>query len=350
MSGTCDTFLQVTPRLTVLSDIPPGLLECPTRSLAGLLPGPTLIHLPGRIPEPLFATVLLHGNEPTGFEALCEVLRRYRPRGLPRALSIFIGNVAAAARGVRALPEQADYNRVWPGTPSPEYPEARLMRQVVDDIAARAPFASIDLHNNSGINPHYACVSRLEPEFLHLARLFSRIAVYFERPAGAQTIAMSAHCPSVTVECGRIGTSDGLSHAVEFIEACLHLSHFPEHPLAAQDIEILHTLAIVKVPSEVSMSFDGTPADIRFRPDLDHLNFAPAAAGTALGRVSANPKARLMVLPGNRVDGIGGWFDYSEHEIRLARPAIPAMLTCDADAVRADCLCYLMRRIEAPSQ
>jgi hypothetical protein len=34
---------------------------------------------------------------------------------LPRSLSLFVGNTAAAEQGVRHLPEQPDYNRVWPG-------------------------------------------------------------------------------------------------------------------------------------------------------------------------------------------------------------------------------------------
>ena len=32
-------------------------------------------------------------------------------------------------------------------------------------------------------------------------------------------------------------------------------------------------------------------------------------------------------------------------EIRLVRPVIPAMATGDGNAVRLDCLCYLMHRI-----
>ena len=40
-----------------------------------------------------------------------------------------------------------------------------------------------------------------------------------------------------------------------------------------------------------------------------------------------------------------GYFDYSGGEIRLARRAIPAMLTLDPNAVRLDCLGSLMHRV-----
>lgn len=334
--------------LNVIDRLPAGLLECDARDLAALLPGPTLIHLPGRQTAPLFLTVLLHGNETTGFDALRAILTRHLRAGLPRALSVFIGNVAAAAQGVRTLPGQSDYNRVWPGTPMPHLPEADLMRQVFDQIAARQPFASIDLHNNSGINPYYGCVARLVQPFLHLARLFSRVVVYIEAPLGVQSIALASLCPAVTVECGRIGTQEGIARAAELIEACLTLSHFPAHDIARNDIELLHTVAVVRVPPQATISFDDSVADIRFRADIDHLNFSPLAAGTVLARTAPMASAELEVVPAYNGREVRPWLEYTHGEIRLARPAIPAMLTRDPQAVRADCLCYLMEPLAPP--
>lgn len=332
--------------LNVLDDLPPGLLDGRVADLAGLLPGPTLIHLPGRLSDPLFVSVLLHGNEETGFDAVCEVLRRYDGGVLPRAMSLFIGNIAAAANGVRTLPGQTDYNRAWPGTQTPDCAEARLLQELVEHMRGRKPFASIDIHNNTGLNPHYACVTRLEQPFLHLARLFSRVVVYFKRPVGVQAGAFALLCPSVTLECGRIGTKTGVAHAMEFIDACLHLSHFPQHAVTPHDIELLRTFAIVKVPPRVSFSFDGSPADIRFRPDIDHLNFSPVPAGTSFGRVAPGSGAQLEVTPGGEDVEFEACFEYRDGEIVLTHPVVPAMLTRDPQAVRLDCLCYLMQRVD----
>ncbi len=336
-------------QLNVLDHVPAALLDCDARALHRLLPGPTLIHLPGRTPQPLFLTVLLHGNETAGFDAFRAVLRRRGNASLPRALSVFIGNIEAAAQALRTLNTQADYNRVWPGTASPGLPEAALMRQVYDQVAARHPFASVDLHNNSGLNPHYGCVAKLEQPFLHLARLFSRVIVYIERPRGVQSVAMAQLCPAVTAECGRIGSPEGVAHAIEFIEACLSLSHFPAHDVLQRDVELLHTVAVVKVPPAVSFSFDGSAAQICFRPGLDHFNFSPLPAGTVLARTHSSPPAKLEVIGGHTNNDHSSWFDYLDGEIRLARPAIPAMLTRDVPAVRADCLCYLMEPMTLPT-
>jgi len=342
MNGMSET--KVNP-LNIVESLPPGLLEAEAGTLEALIGGPTLIHLPGRRAEPLFVTVLLHGNETTGFEAVQAVLRRWQGKTLPRALSVFIGNVAAARAGLRRLPGRPDWNRVWPGTETPEAAEAALMAQVVERMRARRPFASIDIHNNTGINPHYACVVRTEPAFLHLARLFGRIAVLFERPFGVQATALAGLCPAVTVECGKIGGRSGVEHAAEFIEAVLHLDHFPPHAPAAQDLDLLQTVAIVRVPPEATFSFDGGAADFRFRGDLDHLNFREMKPGAAFGHRAPGSAAHLLELPGGEVPLEGTCFDYADGEIRLVRPLVPAMLTTDPLAVRNDCLCYLMRRI-----
>lgn len=334
--------------LTRFDHVPEALLETSAGDLRRHLPGPSLFRIPGRRPEPLFVTALLHGNEDTGLAAVQAVLRRHRETQLPRTLYVLIGNLEAAAAGVRTLPGQIDYNRCWPGTPDPDTPEARIMAEATAIVAAERPFASIDIHNNTGNNPHYACINRLGEPFLHLARLFSHTVIYFEKPLGVQSAALAPYCPSITIECGRPGVPAGTRHAAELIEAALALSHFPDHPVPEGDVDILQTFAIVKVPEEASFTFDGGPADIMLRPDLDRLNFSELEPGASFGRLGGGARYRLVVAPGAD-EGIGGdldsYFSYDGGDIRLARSAVPAMLTLDPNAVRLDCLGYLMHRI-----
>ncbi len=329
----------------VLDSVPPEFLNCPPERLVDVLPRPTLFDLKGRDPRPLFVSVLLHGDEETGLEAAQELLRRHLAKGLSRSLLLFVGNVEAAAAGVRTLPGQRDFNRIWPGTPLTEDPFAR-MAQFVFDYAARRPlFASVDIHNNTGFNPHYGCVSRLEPKFLALARLFSRTIVHSERPLGVQTNAFTRLCPAVTVECGKVGEGKARDHAIELLEACLSIAELPDHPPSPQDLNPLRTYVIARVPPTATLSFDGAPADFMFPADLDHLNFSELAAGATFGRVGDGAQ-RLELAPGDGAETAPeGYFDYADGEIRLARAAIPAMLTTKPAAVRQDCLCYLMHRI-----
>ena len=56
--------------LTRLDQLPPGCLTVRAVDLWRIAPGPTLIHLAGRRAEPLFVSILLHGNEDVGLHAV----------------------------------------------------------------------------------------------------------------------------------------------------------------------------------------------------------------------------------------------------------------------------------------
>jgi len=331
-----------------LDCLPRGLLSLDATELVYHLDGPALIHLPGRQTAPLFVSVLMHGNETVGWEAIRRLLKRYDGgQDLPRAVSLFIGNISAAAQGLRRLPGQPDYNRVWPGEEESHTPEHAMMQQVVAIMRQRQPFASVDMHNNTGINPHYACVNRLDCRFLHLANLFSRTVVYFLRPKGVQSMAMADLCPSVTLECGKVGQAHGVEHALEYLEACLHLAEHPVHPLAAQDIDLFHTVAQAKVRETVSFSFTQDESDIVFAPDIDHMNFRELPSGTSLGSLNVNDSQLLDVRDESGRDVADRYFVVEDGQLCLARPVMPSMLTTDENVIHQDCLCYLMERYDS---
>lgn len=336
----------MTLHLTTLDAVPEGFLDSPSAKLHECLRGPTLVHLPGRRHEPLFVSALLHGNEDVGLKALQQLLKRHAGHELPRALSFFIGNVEAARHGLRRLDDSPDYNRVWPGTPLDTCIEAAVMREVVDQMRGRKVFASIDLHNNTGLNPHYGCVNRLDAPSLQLASLFSRTVVYFRTPPGVQSAAFAELCPAVTCECGKTGDAAGVASALDFVDAVLHLDSIPSHPVSEGDVHLFHTVATVKMPQTASMSFDDADADVRFVPDLDHFNFRELESGELLGW--ARHGIRLEAFDENGRDISRTLFSSAEGRITLARALMPAMLTRDERVVRQDCLCYLMERLPLP--
>lgn len=334
--------------LSILTDIPPGLLEAAPAELHRILAGPTLIHLPGQRREPVLVSVLLHGNEDTGLRAAQTVLQRHAQLPLPRALSLFIGNIAAARMGVRRLDHQPDYNRVWPGSVEPHTPEHEMMARVVEEMRGRNVFASVDIHNNSGLNPHYACVSRLDPRALQLCTLFSRTVVYFERPLGVQVTAFNDLCPAVTLECGKAGVTGSAEQAADFIEGCLHLSEYPAHAPHPQDLDLYHSVATVTVPEDVTFSFGDDGVDLQLVAELDHMNFRELVPHTFWGHVRTGCARPLGVTDAAGNSAFERYFTVSKGELRLARTVMPAMLTLDERAIRQDCLCYLMERMLLP--
>jgi len=327
--------------------MPLSMLETSASGLHAILGGPTLFHLQGRRDPPLFVSVLMHGNETVGWDAVRGVLRGFLRDDrfdLPRSLSLFIGNTAAAEQDVRHLPEQPDFNRVWPGSETEGTEMHQLMREVMDRMADREIFASVDIHNNTGLNPHYACVNVLEHQSLHLAALFGRTVVYFVRPRGVASMAMAALGPSVTLECGKVGQRHGIEHAGEYLNACLHLAEIPCHSVAPQDIDLYHTVAIVRVPPEFDFTFDSEAAAIRFTRDLDAMNFRELPVGTLIAECDTDSALPLDARDERDRHVADRYFMLDEGRLLTRVPVMPSMLTCDPIVIRQDCLCYLMER------
>jgi succinylglutamate desuccinylase len=337
--------------LRELDALPEGLLALPAERLHDVLGGPTLIHLAGQRQPALFVSILLHGNETTGWEALRQWLRDFVPGGgdkpLPRDLSLFIGNTAAAAQGLRRLDGQPDFNRVWPGGDDLDSREAHLMQQVVAAMTRRGVFASVDIHNNTGLNPHYACINHIEQDFLHLATLFGRTVIYFVTPHGVQSMAMAALCPAVTLECGKVGQAHGVDHAIRYLDACLHLAAFPGHAVADQDVDLYHTVAVARVPAAVTIGFGEAEVGLNLLSDLDTMNFRELPAGSRLGEVAAGVVQPVSVHDEQGADVTERYFDWSQGWLRTRLPLMLAMLTRDERVIRQDCLCYIMERYDA---
>lgn len=330
--------------LTVVDALPEGFLATPARELHRVLTGATLIRLPGRRAPALFVSVLLHGNEDSGLAGVQQVLRDHAGRELPRALAVLVGNVGAAREGLRRLDGQPDYNRVWPGTVEHAHTaEAAAMAHAHRLVTEHGVFAALDIHNNTGINPHYGVVSRLDAATLHLALLFSRTVVWFRGLPGTQTASFAGIAPAVAVECGKPGQPANARAAADFIAAALHLAEFPVHDVREQDIDLYHSVAIVRLRPDVSFSFGDAAAQVRFSAQLDHMNFRELSAGAVFGHCEhAMP---LDVRDESGADVAAMFFASDAGRLCLQRPAMPAMLTLDERVVRQDCLCYLMERV-----
>ena len=335
--------------LTILDRLPDGLLDLDADQLFAVLKQPTLIHLQGDRQPSLFVSILLHGNETTSWLAMRELLRKYQNynqnQRLPRSLSLFIGNVEAAQQRQRHLAHQPDYNRIWQMSPQP-LPEQIMAQQVIAEMRSRGVFASIDIHNNTGRNPHYGCITCLDRDSLQLARLFDRNVVYYTSPKTVQSFAFGEFCPAIVVECGQPDLPDGTAHALAYVETCLNLESFANLPESAiADINLFHTVAIVKIPPELNFSFSTSPNDdITFPAAMDELNFCELPIGTAFGKVKTE-NAYLLAIGEDGAEKSDRFFAIQNGEIILKKAVMPSMISLNPKIVRQDCLCYLMERL-----
>lgn len=333
-------------KLNELDYIPEGLLERPASALHHTLDGPTLIHLQGKNKTPLFVSVLQHGNETSGWEAVRRLLKsHYEFDELPRSLSILIGNVQAAKSNLRRLDDQLDYNRCWPGGHNEDSEPGKLFQQVTERMRSLAPVASMDIHNNTGLNPHYAAINRVRPEFLRLASRFSNKVVYFTMPGGTQSMAFSKFCPAVTLECGQAGDVHGTDHSLAYIESCLQLEAISGAPLEADDVHLYHMVATVTVPDDLLFGFGNVPTDIAFLKDLDALNFQELPSGSSFGEINVGHPKPLLANDIHGTDVTSQFFRFDRKQLETIREVMPSMLTLDRRVIHQDCLCYLMERI-----
>lgn len=326
-------------------ELPEGFLNAKAEGLHRILEKPSLIHLQGEKTEPLFISTLLHGNETTGLYALQKLLRNYHEDSLPRSISIFVGNVKAAEAGLRRLDEQVDYNRVWPGTHQHYLAEAHMMQKVTDIMQQKNVWASIDIHNNTGKNPHYACINKLEQPFMSLAGLFSETLVYFTTPKGVQSSAFAELCPSVTLECGLSGDEAGTDHVFHYLQSVLNCNDLSE--CADMNLNLYHTVARVKIPEGYSFGFEDD-ATINLLPEIENYNFCELDVGTAMACVEPESSAYLQAFDDDEREVGREFFEYEDDKILLKKPIMPAMLTMNTQVIRQDCLCYLMERMILP--
>jgi len=331
--------------LNEMNQLPDDFLDVKVEDLHELLKSPTLFHLQGANPQPLFISTLLHGNETTGFYAIQRLLKRYREKQLPRTISLFIGNIAAAKENKRHLDDQDDYNRIWPGSHHHDSPEKDMMQSVTHIMAKKKPFASIDIHNNTGKNPHYGCINILNPHGLVLASKFSDIAVYFTSPRGVQSSAFSDFCPSIVLECGQSGDKSGEEHVLDYLDSVLQMNE-----LSAQsnsDLTLYHTVARVTIPDTITIGSDSSsrPGDISLNKQLEDKNFHRIAPGTEFAVVNPNKEKLIVVNSESNEDVTNEYVELESNRLVFKKSITLSMFTTKEEAIRQDCVCYFMEEL-----
>ena len=346
--------------------IPPGLLDAESEQLWALLGGPALLHLRsghGASPErpgALFVSVLLHGNETSGWYAVRRLLRELAAP--PRDLLLLIGNVEAAASGVRTLPGQQDFNRMW------QEPQG-IAREVLQHLAEIPLLAVVDLHNNTGRNPHYSVLTDFSAGSRGLAALFGDTAVYIEEPATVLTRAFSPHTPNVALELGPVADKEAARRGYEYLRGLLHSDGIPEAPKG--NTQLFRTLARVHLRDSTRFAFSNResssiPADWLRRANASESDVAPPCRANDLDLVldDAIEASNFARLPAGTLFGVtahgqtpevldndhrmvtGDFFEVRGGRIALRHPVVPAMYTTDPNVVRQDCLCYFMEPVD----
>jgi len=333
--------------LNIQYSIPDAFLDISYRDIKKVFDKPTLIYLQGDKTPALFVSILLHGNEFSSLEIMQEVLKKYKTEdayNLPRSLWLFVGNVDAAERGVRAIDGELDFNRAWPGTLTPQADTAKLTKEVIDTISKDRLFASVDLHNNTGQNPYYGCISNVNEENKHLCTLFNHIALVFKSPKGISTMAFDTICPAITLECSTPGNKPAIEKAFMLIDDLMHMDHFPKKPVAKRELQLVTSSATIKINPHVSFCFDDihnhTKSDLTIVSNFEHHNFTTLEEREIFA--FSHVEKPLIVTSQNGEDITDEIIQNKDGNISLKKAMMPAMITMNKDIILQDCLCYLL--------
>ena len=328
----------------MLSELPHGILDVEANQLHQFVDNLTLVKLTGQIKRPIFISILQHGNETTGWDALRIFLQQHLPK-LPRTLIILFGNVEAAKHNVRQLDDGVDFNRCWPGIRPKHHPVAKKMASITEFVRQQKPLASVDIHNNTGRNPHYAGINAIKREHINLASLFSQTIIHITSPDGIQSGAFAEFCPAITIECGMSGTADGIEQTLTFLENLCQLTDLNQIPGVSERQEVMNIFAVVKLKKDITIGIQGEtvePVDFEIPDDLDYHNFHQLDAGTQFGYLQS-PQMPITVTDQLDHDITDQYFHIDDRQLRLSQSVMPAMITLSLRAIQLDCLCYLMR-------
>lgn len=325
--------------------LPDGILQLEAQDLHLLINNHTLIHLEGNNKQPLFFSVLQHGDEHTGWDVIRDYLKE-QTEPLTRSISILFGNIEAAKINSRRLEHQSDFNRCWPESElSSNHPTVKTHKEITNIIKALKPFASIDIHNNSGKNPHYSGINKLNSDFIKLASLFSETMIYFTSPKGIQSSAFAEFCPSVTVECGQSGASGGYENTLNFINSLMKLRSFNEIELDKSKQNIYKIFATVKVKENIKFLSENPNSGLELVKNLEDFNFKLTEINSEFG-FSQNTNTMPFIVKNVHGEEItNNYFYQNQNKILTKDTFVPAMITSSIKAIRNDCLCYLMQPI-----
>lgn len=306
--------------LNVLPSFPADIAALPATALAGALGGPTLFDLRKPGTRPLFVSVLLHGNETSGWDAV----RRLAGEFVAQSVLLFVGNVEAARLGTRRFADGVDFNRVWEGG---DTFEAAVAAEVTAIAAAAEPYLAVDVHNNTGDNPPYAVVTDTRPRTLSAARAFSQRALLNVQPEGFLTRRFADFCTALTIEVGMPHQTASTERTTAFLARLLSQGRPEDDP---GDLRLFETTARVLLD-------DGATLD----PTAQRFNFRPAPAGTAL--TLSGP---LMAEGPSGCDVTAAYLAHENGVAVLKQTTHIAMYTGSERSAREDCLCYLLRPLD----
>ncbi|MCH7815367.1 MAG: succinylglutamate desuccinylase/aspartoacylase family protein [Proteobacteria bacterium] len=315
------------------------------------LHGPTHIHISGNDPSRCRAVVtLLHGNEPSGFHAIFDPLKRQIKPVVD--IHYFIPSVDAAKQApgfiYRMLPHQKDLNRCF-STPFGDTEQDLLAQDLLENLKSFNPESVIDIHNTSGSSPSFGVTTFMDERHDALVSLFTHRTIVTDLPLGSLMEISRFMMPTVTIECG--GAQDIASNVMAIEGLTKYISYANVLTLEHTDmsLEFFHNPLRLELleGSDIAYGDHCLMTDgVTLLPEIEDFNFGFVNPDTRLGFVSGELDSNLTVRDARGRERLQDYFRLSDGELYPLRTLKLFMVTTNPEIARKDCLFYL---IEEPA-
>ncbi len=303
---------------------------------------PTVIEIAGEESQRWrVVSVLIHGNEPSGFFAAFEFIKQnIKPR---TNMAIIISSVRAARHSPefthRYMPGEFDLNRRF-GLLNCHDNVTELARQLTEYIRNKCPEHIVDLHNTSGSGPSFAVSISDHESVRKMASLFTRRMVVTQLIVGS-LMEQNFNCPVVTIECG--GAQDKESHKVAFEGLCAFAQVDNITLLDPGLIELFVHPVRVKAQQGISLDYNeaaDNDVDITLRRDIERFNFGITPARTPIAWLNRCMNDCMEVINDQGENVTHQLFEMQDNQLLLKTDLRIFMATGRADIALSDCLFY----------
>ncbi len=329
--------------------IDPGPEDIGTSAMDFLksLPGPTHIHLRGKDRTRCRAvTTLLHGNEPSGFFAIFNIIKQKIHPLVDMHLFILSVDAAKQSPGFiyRMLPHHSDLNRCF-GRQTGDAETELLADNLLNRIRELRPESLIDIHNTSGSSPSFGVTTFPDEKHDSLISLFTHRMIVSDLRLGALMEISDSIMPTVTIECGGAQDTEANLLATQGLIRYMTVDDVLDHEHSEISLELFHNPIRLELLAgsdiaygEHSLMLDG----VTLLPEIENFNFGLVTPDTLLGFVSGKLEANLSA---HRTDGsecLSEFFVLRGEELYPTSTLKLFMVTTNPEIARKDCLLYFV--------
>ena len=321
--------------------LPDDWLGIDERAIIQKLKKPTIFHCSGHDQSRcVVVSCLLRGNEPSGFVAIVEELKR-NARGVARYrhdVIFLVGNVEAAKAAPSLFEQpfiegQLDLKRCWKDG-------VDISDEWNSFIKDKYPIASLDFRNTSGTCHPFAVWTKDDEPTKRLANVLAGTHLFMPDSLGSFVSFNARYAPSIAVNCGKRGVGQSEEHArmtmQRFFLSTQIVRGNPERYFFRK---VYTNLRPISVQDGVPFFFGASPVPgtLIIRKDIDRLNFMDALPGDVIGWA---PKNYLVHKKGQLPTD--DFFEVIDGQIKLKQKVVLAIANPNEKVAKADALFYIV--------